>query len=452
MRNGVIARLQNYVRGNVPELDPTTDRRGLISGLVTSIGSLSHDWYVALKDFADHEPWPQRARGRFLTGGWWGPLTGLIRHSASPAQGDVVVTGTPGAILPQGSELVISGRSYWTQTSALVVSQMLNIGTAKVLDGVVVLETGEPHHLATGVEITVSGAVPGEYNGTYEITVTAENELTYVPSTLPGGSSSVAGQMVAVSASVPVASSGTGAVQNVAGGGQLKLVRQFTGIDDLVVAGFGGIGGGADEEDLEDFRERILFALSMTLGSATDAEIVSLTKSVPGVTRVWVRKARLTPPAGWPGEGQVRVAFMRDGDANPFPSGADIEAVEKVLLEDDATKILPAHMVAENFMVFAPVRRPVDFRFLEIVPDNAGMRLAIRNALKQFFREEVFFGADYPNEPITTLGFRQIGCAIGGAVNLETGERLQDFTLASPVTDIEPEPDELPVLGEVIFD
>ena len=451
-RAGVIASLQNYVRGHLPELDTTTRRRGLVPGLVTSIGSLAHDWHVALKDFADHEPWPQTARDKFLTDGWWVPLTGLTRHEATPARGHVVLTGTPGAVLPAGSELVFAGRSFWSESSGLIARQTLNIQSLTVLDGRVVLETGEPHQLASGMSIEVTGASPAEYNGIFEITVTAQNELTFLPPVLPGGPSSATGQLVVVFASVPVVSGQTGTDQNVDAGSILQLSGQFAGVDDLARVSFGRLAGGADEESLDDFRERILFALSMTLGSATDAEIYALVMDVPGVTRVWIRKARLNPPSGWPGEGQVRVAFMRDSDANPFPSGADIEAVKKVLLEDDATKILPAHMVTENFMVFAPVRWPVDFRFTQIVPDNAGMRAAIRAALQQFFTEGVFFGADYPKEPVQSLSFRRISCVISGAVNPETGEKLQDFTLASPTIDLEPAPGELPVLGEVIFD
>lgn len=55
------------------------------------------------------------------------------------------------------------------------------------------LTTGTAHGLQTGDQITVSGAVPAVYNGTFTITVTGANTLTYTMTGAPGGSATTVG-------------------------------------------------------------------------------------------------------------------------------------------------------------------------------------------------------------------------------------------------------------------
>ena len=71
----------------LPNLDPTPARRSKIGAWVKSLASALFDWYVALKDYGDHEPFPQTARGDFLYNGWWRPLTKLNPIPAAPSRG-----------------------------------------------------------------------------------------------------------------------------------------------------------------------------------------------------------------------------------------------------------------------------------------------------------------------------------------------------------------------------
>ena len=58
------------------------------------------------------------------------------------------------------------------------------------------LTTATNHNLTTGTFVTVSGATPAAYNGTFSITVTGNTTFTYTMLTDPAGSASVVGSYV----------------------------------------------------------------------------------------------------------------------------------------------------------------------------------------------------------------------------------------------------------------
>ena len=55
------------------------------------------------------------------------------------------------------------------------------------------LTTAIPHGLVTGNRVTISGASPAAYNGTYRITVTGASTFTYTMATNPGGNATTVG-------------------------------------------------------------------------------------------------------------------------------------------------------------------------------------------------------------------------------------------------------------------
>ncbi len=77
--------------------------------------------------------------------------------------------------------------------------------------------------------------------------------------------------------------------------------------------------------------------------------------------------------------------------------------------------------------------------------------MAIKANLKQFFEEDVNFGADYPKEPDPTLYEDEYKCAIKRASDPDTKQGLRTFELSTPSGDIVPLADELPTLGTVVF-
>lgn len=434
-RTAVVRTLQSYVRISLPELDPSvTTRRGFIGGLVKSVGDALHDWYAALKRYADKEPFPQTATGGFLREGWWRDITKLDPNPAAPARGRVVITGTSGSGVVAGQVMTAGNVAFTVDRSAPVVTQSLVASSLTRIDDVAVYETSEPHNLASGMLLTFAGAGEAAYNVTALITVTAANEFTYpvsgAPLTPASGLVTVTGSW----ANTDVTATTTGQSTNVDSGGTLAVSGATGGLSSTARVTFGALGGGSEIETEDSYRARILEALGSDFGTYTGDEIEIIAKTVPGVTRVFVRKATLDGTNGVL-EGQTRVAFLRDNDANAIPSSSEVSTVKALLL---ATTV-PAHTAPEDLIVESPVRRDIDYTFTALSPDTASMRRAVLASLDQFFAEGVTYATDIPMD-----GYR---CAIFETYDMEARVKLNSFTLATPLDDVAVGLNEMPFRG-----
>lgn len=439
-RRGVVDTLRNYVRDALPEIDPTTERRSLVGGLVKSLGSALADFYIALKRYADREPFPQTATGAFLKKGWWVDITKLQQNPAAAGRGYVAIEGTNGTAIPAGLQLVASNVTYQVQRSSSIVPQPIAASTLTTnVDGDVCTFTSlTDHSLATGMQVTISGATPSAYNGTFTITVTGLKTFTYEPASTPGSAGTGSIVATATFALVLIEATTSGQNTNLSSGARLSLSNAPSGASTTAYVGFGGIAGGTDAETEDSYRERILEALGTDFGMFSAAEIKIVAKTVPGVTRVMVREASLFGANGV-NEGQVKIAFLRDDDANPLPDAQEVADVRAKIMDLE----LPAHTAPEDVMVMSPPPYTVDFEIASITPDTPGMRRAVLASLKQFFREGVEWGATIPEDDYR--------CAILGAYDFETRQKLRAFDLTSPTGDIEPGEDEYPVLGSVTY-
>ena len=440
-RKGVSQSLQTYVRSELPNLDPTPDRRSKIGAWVKSLASALFDWYLALKDYADHDPFPQTARGQFLLNGWWRALTHLDPIAAAPARGMITLTGPAGTTIPAGTRLSGNGTTYTIDTATSVVAQTVTVASLSydTIRNLCIVETSGAHQLATGLTITVTGASLAPYNGAFQITVTSDSELTYVPTTAPATTPAVGTIGVAsVWASATVTASSTGAATNISGGGTLTVTDSIPGIASTAITTFGGISGGSNIETTEAYRARILKALGTDFGAFTGDEIELVARSVAGVTSVFVNKATLNGTNGVY-EGQVKIAFLRDNDATIFPSAQNVADVKSVIVAN----IMTAHTAPEDVIVVSPIPRTVNFHFVSITPDTVSMRAAIRFQLMQFFAEAVSYE--------TVIAALDYQCAIKSTYDSARRQALTAFTLDMPIGDIVTLTNELPVLGTVTF-
>ena len=74
-----------------------------------------------------------------------------------------------------------------TTTTAQTISTITHVGA------VATVTTASAHDLATHNRITITGATPTEYNGTYVITVTGSNTFTYTMASTPASNATVVG-------------------------------------------------------------------------------------------------------------------------------------------------------------------------------------------------------------------------------------------------------------------
>ena len=106
----------------------------------------------------------------------------------------VNITNTAGSFLVtcNGADPVtIYDGSNWftvaTTSTAQTISTITHVGTTATLT------TASPHGLITGNRVTISGATPSDYNGTYVITKTGASTFTYVMTTTPASNATVVG-------------------------------------------------------------------------------------------------------------------------------------------------------------------------------------------------------------------------------------------------------------------
>lgn len=200
----------------------------------------------------------------------------------------------------------------------------------------------------------------------------------------------------------------------------LSLAAPLAGVDPETTVSV-AIAGGADQETIEELRTRLLERIqSPPLGGAQQ-DYIQWAKETTGVTRAWCYPAYL-------GAGTVGVFFMRDNDADPFPSESEVETVSAYI----ETK----RPVTAQHYVFAPTAQEVDFS-IAISPDTAEVRAAVEAELQDLF--------DRDAEPGGIIYLSRIR----EAVSVAAGET--DNSISNPSADIDPSNGYIATMGTVTW-
>lgn len=121
------------------------------------------------------------------------------------ANNDVTFTSTgsmkvPTGTLAQRNRNVLGALRFNTTygyfEGCVAVTAGAAISTITRVTTTATLTTSTNHGLSTGDFVTVSGAIPVEFNGTYSITVTAVNTFTYVMASTPSANATTMGSYV----------------------------------------------------------------------------------------------------------------------------------------------------------------------------------------------------------------------------------------------------------------
>ena len=98
-----------------------------------------------------------------------------------------------------------TGKAYADDGTARVeITRLAEIAIASITNATTTatLTTSAAHGLTTGNSVTVYGAYPYAYNGTYTITVTGPTAFTYTMASNPGGSATTIGHLIGPGAAV----------------------------------------------------------------------------------------------------------------------------------------------------------------------------------------------------------------------------------------------------------
>lgn len=225
-------------------------------------------------------------------------------------------------------------------------------------------------------------------------------------------------------ASAPVEAINAGFDGNASAGTIVSFVSPVAGINTQATVASAEITGGADIEDIEEYRARLLeYEQNPPMGgNKKDYEVWA--KEVSGVTRAWCYPIEN-------GAGTVTVRFMMDNSyANGIPHQADIARVQNHI-----ESLRPATAVVT---VAAPTTDTVNITFSALSPNTTAIKTAVTENLQKLFKSS-------STEPGVKLYLSKINEAIS------TTPGVTDHKLSAPSADINPSTGHIPVLGTITF-
>lgn len=429
-------------RRQLPDVDPTVFgswSRGFIDGC----GAMAHALGFVVRDL-EQELFPQTATGEFLER--WGGYEDLPRNPATGATGFVSLNGTVATVINAGEQFTGSNDVVYSVISPAAVEVVALLITSLTRSGTTATATTPtPHKLATGMQTTIAGADQAAYSGLVTVIVTGANTFTYQVAGSPATPATGTITETSNFASLNVQATTTGPGTNMLAGATLNV--NLPNLSTLAYVQFSALGGGADIESDDDYRDRIIESRSNISGVFTEDQIKIAARTVPGNTRVFVKRPVTALGSGTqglpsysPAAGQVVVIILRDNDANIIPTQSILDQTKAVIISEGR---LPAHTREADVFVLAPVAQVVNFSFSAINPNTETMKTSIRNQLIAFFQDSVTFEEDIPAPSYQG--------AIQNTRDTVTGDRLLSFTLSTPTADIAVADGNIPALGTVTF-
>lgn len=224
----------------------------------------------------------------------------------------------------------------------------------------------------------------------------------------------------------------------------LEIVSGVSLVTATAAVGSDGISLGADVEDIESYRARILFRKRNPPHGGSASDYVMWAGQVSGVSffmdRPTVYVERL-----WNGPGTVRVfPLMYDLYQTGIPSAADVGRVQ-----DYIETVRPASALVT---VAAPVAVPVDIGVTGLQPNTTEVQEAILAELRDmFFRlsRPAGIDSDFGSMPYLASPFSFSLSWIWQAVANATGERRHKIT--APTNDVVLLTGQMATLGSVTF-
>ena len=230
--------------------------------------------------------------------------------------------------------------------------------------------------------------------------------------------------------SLSVTAEDKGAVTNRDAGGTMTLSDPglYPTLGTTFTVADGGLGGGADLEDVEDFRERILFRKANPPGAGALPDYERVALEVPGVLKAWAFRPPLAP-------GSIVLFFLFKDRPNLIPTAGDVAVVQAAI---DARRMI---RVDDNVAV-APTPDPLNPIIRNLTNDTADIRSAIATAVTVVLYSRARPGVS--GNPFT-LSRSWVTEAISGVAGEDSHE------LDWPLTDLPYTDGKYPVLGEITY-
>lgn len=226
--------------------------------------------------------------------------------------------------------------------------------------------------------------------------------------------STAAATVAAGTASVSVQASEAGEGGNADAGAAVSLTSPIAGIDSEGTVASPGLSGGTDEEDLEDYRARLILRIQTPPRGGSDGDYETWALEVAGVTRAWEFPHR-------EGVGTVALTFVRDDDDTIIPDSSEVATVQ-AYVDSKAPSDIRSYSETERVHVFAPVANAITMT-VAIRPNTSAVQAAVKASIADLFLREA--------EPETATPARS---RIDEAISTATGEEDHEITAIDSLT------------------
>lgn len=405
-------------------------RNNFFSALLAACAGRFRALYQVFLTAIEDAAIPLTAKDEYLE--QWAELRGIERLPASSAKGYVNFGATDSVTISESSVLRDDiGLEYIVQTEASDTTQVLVLSSLTRVGSSAAATTAEPHLLATGQSVVISGANQPEYNGTFVITATSNYTFTFSVTGSP--TSPATGTILATCryVRVEVESAENGVIYNKENGANINISTPLPFLSDVGYVVYDGLNGGADEETDSRLQLRNKLAWQYPIAFFSKSFLEQKAFELSFVERVFVQEIT-------PGIGDTTVYFTSNTTTNSQPTAAEVSAFQAHL-----SQFRPAHMDASGFILNAATAVPVNVTINSITPNNGSLKTAINEALREWFNLEV--------EPGQDILVSQLYGVIYRTVDVEQGGSPKTFTISLPSSNVEIALNEKAVLGGVTY-
>lgn len=280
---------------------------------------------------------------------------------AEIAQGLVVVYGTNGSIVPANTEIKDDEATFKIIADA-TIAQVSLAGNITVVDGVATLSVSNQITNTTALVNGVSKA----------ITVIDGNTLQFDAGTFTDG---LAVTVVVYCAIATAIADVAGTAGNRDLNDVLKTKTTISGINSEV--GVLSIAGGIDDENVEDYRQRVIDFFANPQSPFSKTNIIAVNKErISTLKYVWVKGGEVV-------DGTVEVIAIN--------KSYGLTAQEVTELQNNTLAIAPAQVDgATAISVRSADVVEYDITISNLLPASVGLRDAIEKNLKYYFDKDTF--------------------------------------------------------------
>ena len=236
-------------------------------------------------------------------------------------------------------------------------------------------------------------------------------------------------------ASIDITAKEAGIDGNEDAGAILSFVSPISGIDTSATVESPGIDDGTNEEDIEDYRQRVLNRKRRPPHGGADFDYGTWMKEVSG-TRAWAISL-------YQGVGTIGCAFVRDDDEYFIPSDSEIATVRAYIIShiDSLTgKTVGIPVTAEAGLYMISLEELSVNMTLEIYPNTAAIQTAVNDAIEQLILEE--------GGPDQTIYKSEMNDVIASV----SGEDRHKVTLPSGLDYISASANQIHVMGTITYE